>query len=124
MARLYADEQFPRVVSELLRTMGHDVLTVQEAGNANLGIPDEDVPAFAIRDNRAVITLNRQDFARLHRGNSQHFGIIVCTNDTDRLQMATRIDEAISALESLESESIGLPTPKTTSDREMLYSSR
>lgn len=43
MARLYADEQFPRAVSELLRAMGHDVLTVQEAGNANQGIPDEDV---------------------------------------------------------------------------------
>ncbi len=40
MARLYADEQFPLSVSELLRTMGHDVLTVQEAGNDNLGIPD------------------------------------------------------------------------------------
>lgn len=38
MVRIYADEQFPRIVSELLRTMGHDVLTVQEAGNANLGI--------------------------------------------------------------------------------------
>jgi ribosomal 30S subunit maturation factor RimM len=47
MARLYADEQFPGMVSELLRTMKHDVLTVQEAGNANLGIPDEEVLAFA-----------------------------------------------------------------------------
>jgi predicted nuclease of predicted toxin-antitoxin system len=46
-------------------------LTVQEAGNDNLGIPDEDVLAFAIRDNRAVVTLNRQDFIRLHRANSQ-----------------------------------------------------
>lgn len=43
MARLYADEMFPQQVSELLRTMGHDVLTVQEAGNANLGIPDDEV---------------------------------------------------------------------------------
>ncbi|MBW4620248.1 MAG: DUF5615 family PIN-like protein [Cyanosarcina radialis HA8281-LM2] len=111
MARLYADEQFPRVVSELLRTIGHDVLTVQEAGNANLGIPDKDVLAFAISDNRAVITLNRQDFARLHRVNSQHFGIIVCTNDRDRLQMATRIDEAIAALESLESELVRVVRP-------------
>ncbi|ACK72283.1 conserved hypothetical protein [Gloeothece citriformis PCC 7424] len=98
MARLYADEQFPRQVSELLRTMGHDVLTVQEAGNANLGIPDEEVLNFAIADNRAVLTLNRQDFIRLHRANLRHFGIIVCTNDTDRYSLATRIDEAISSL--------------------------
>ena len=35
MARLYADEQFPRIVVNLLRTLGHDILTVQEAGKAN-----------------------------------------------------------------------------------------
>ncbi|MBW4499716.1 MAG: DUF5615 family PIN-like protein [Scytonema hyalinum WJT4-NPBG1] len=96
MARLYADEQFSRKVSELLRTMGHSVLTVQEAGNANQGIPDEEVLAFAVSDNRAVITLNRQDFIRLHRSNSEYAGIIVCTNDTDRSRMATRINEAMS----------------------------
>ncbi|MBD2432307.1 MULTISPECIES: DUF5615 family PIN-like protein [Fischerella] len=106
MARLYADEQFPRLVSELLRTMGHDVLTVQEAGNDNLGIPDEEVLAFAIRDNRAVITLNRQDFICLHRANSEHLGIVVCTNDTDRNRMAIRINEALVSEESLKGKLI------------------
>lgn len=71
MARLYMDEQFPKVVSGLLREMGHDVLTVQEAGKGNLGIPDEDVLAFAIAENRTVVTLNRDDFIRLHRADSQ-----------------------------------------------------
>ncbi len=33
-------------VVEFLRPLGHDVLTVQEAGNAGLGIPDEDALAF------------------------------------------------------------------------------
>ena len=46
MASLYADEQFPLQVVELLRTLGHDVLTVQEAGNA--GFPDPEVLAFAV----------------------------------------------------------------------------
>jgi hypothetical protein len=32
MARLYMDGQFPKVVSGLLRTMGHDVLTVYDLG--------------------------------------------------------------------------------------------
>lgn len=36
MARLYADEQFPRQVVELLRGLDHNILTVQEAGNAGL----------------------------------------------------------------------------------------
>ena len=59
MAHLSGAEQFLRAVSEKLRTMGHDVLTVQAAGNANLGIPDEAVLEFAVADNRAVLTLNR-----------------------------------------------------------------
>ncbi|MGK7880906.1 MAG: DUF5615 family PIN-like protein [Crocosphaera sp.] len=111
MARLYADEQFPRFVSELLRTMGHDVLTMQETGTANLGIPDEEVLALAISDNRAVITLNRYDFIRLHRLNSRHFGIIVCTNDSDRQRLATRISEAIAYHKSLQNKLIRVVRP-------------
>ncbi|MEA5451290.1 DUF5615 family PIN-like protein [Leptolyngbya sp. CCNP1308] len=101
MARLYADEQFPRAVSERLRSLGHDVLTVQEASNANLGIPDEAVLRFAVDDGRAVLTLNRNDFARLHRSLAQHCGIVVCSNDPDRAQMAERIHQALVAEVSL-----------------------
>jgi predicted nuclease of predicted toxin-antitoxin system len=111
MARLYMDEQFPKVVSQLLREMGHDVLTVQEAGKGNLGIPDEDVLDFAISENRAVVTLNRDDFIRLHRADSQHFGIIVCTNDPDRSRMASRINEAIVDRESLQDNLIRVVRP-------------
>ncbi|MGL4375664.1 MAG: DUF5615 family PIN-like protein [Microcoleaceae cyanobacterium] len=50
-------EQFPRKVVELLRDFGHNVLTVQEAGNASL--PDDNVLEFAINQNRAVLTLDR-----------------------------------------------------------------
>ncbi len=111
MARLYADEMFPLQVSELLRTMGHDVLTVQQAGKANLGIPDDEVLAFAISDNRTVITLNRKDFIKLHRSSPKHSGIIVCTNDTDRYRMTTRINETISREESLTGKLIRVVRP-------------
>ena len=47
MARFYADEQFPLPVVELLRILEHDVLTVQEAGNAYQGILDEEVRSDA-----------------------------------------------------------------------------
>ncbi|WP_334311674.1 DUF5615 family PIN-like protein [Kamptonema animale] len=66
MAYIYADEQFPRAVVENLRFRGHDILTVQEAGKDNQKIPDEEVLAFAISKNRAVLTLNRRHFIRLH----------------------------------------------------------
>lgn len=111
MARFYADEQFPRAVSELLRRLGHDVLTVQEAGNANQSIPDEDVLNFAIQDNRAVLTLNHQDFVRLHRANPEHSGIVSCTNDRDRTRMANRINAAIATEESLDGKLIRVVRP-------------
>ncbi|BBC26044.1 DUF5615 family PIN-like protein [Pseudanabaena sp. ABRG5-3] len=96
MARLYADEQFPRIVVKLLRALDHDILTVQEAGKANQRIPDEDVLAFAIADNRAVLTINRSDFIRLHNLQPIHAGIIVCTEDLNRQRLANQIHEAIT----------------------------
>ncbi|NQE32334.1 DUF5615 family PIN-like protein [Microcoleus asticus] len=100
MARFYADEQFPKRVVEWLRTLGHDVLTVQEAGNANQKIPDEEVLAFAVSIDRAILTLNRRHFIRLHTLEQDHAGIIVCKDDSNREQLALRINEAIANRES------------------------
>lgn len=111
MARLYADEQFPRVVVKLLRNLGHDILTVQEAGKANQRIPDEEVLAFAISDNRAVLTINRSDFMRLHHSQPNHAGIIVCTEDLDRQRLAIRINEAIINAETLNNKLIRVTRP-------------
>jgi hypothetical protein len=77
------------------------VLTIQEAGNVGHGISDEAVLAFAIEHNRAVVTMNRRNFIRLHRQQSDHAGIIVCTQDTDTEGQAERIHHAISATETL-----------------------
>ncbi|AUT01286.1 hypothetical protein CLI64_13215 [Nostoc sp. CENA543] len=111
MARFYADEQFPFPVVELLRTLGHDVLTVQEAGNADRSISDEEVLIFAIGQERAILTINRDDFIRLHRRNSQHFGIVVCTNNRNWEQFATRIDAAVRAEVTLEGKLIRVVRP-------------
>lgn len=72
MAKLYADEGFPGQVSRLLQDLEHDVLTVQAAGQANQRIPDEAVLAFATQQNRAVLTVNRADFIRLHKQTPDH----------------------------------------------------
>lgn len=88
MARLYADENFRWRVVQELRRLGHDVLTAHEAGQANQKIPDDQVLAFACHDNRAVLTDNRRDFIGLHRVQPKHCGIIVCTFDPDRVQLA------------------------------------
>lgn len=98
MARLYTNENFRRRIVEALRALGHDVLTSFEAGNANLGIPDDEVLGFARANNRIVVTFNRKDFIQLHKQNSNHSGIIVCTEDKDYTGLANRIHEAILSL--------------------------
>ena len=83
MARLYANESFPLPMVIELRRLGHDVLTVQETGKADQALPDEAVLAFAIAETRAVLTINRRHFIRLHAEKPEHQGIIVCTFDPD-----------------------------------------
>ena len=59
MARLYADEDCSYPVVQRLRQLGHDMVTAQEVGQANQGIEDEAVLAFASEQGRAVVTFDR-----------------------------------------------------------------
>jgi predicted nuclease of predicted toxin-antitoxin system len=111
MVRFYADEQFPFQVVELLRNLGYDVLTVQEAGNANQRIPDDQVLMFAISQERSILTINRIDFIRLHRRDDNHFGIVVCTNNRNWEQFSERIDWTVRAEESLQGKLIRVVRP-------------
>ena len=101
MARLYANENFPKPVVEALRVLGYEVLTTAEAGRADQEVPDDEVLAFAKNEGRCVLTLNRRDFIRLHRLDSNHAGIIVCTFDAAFVAQAGRIDHAITSQTSL-----------------------
>ncbi len=106
MARIYADEQFPFAVVKLLRQMGHDVLTVQEAKQAGKKIPDEEVLKFATENNRVLLTLNRKDFIKLHYSIPNHSGIIVCRDDRNWQKFAERINEAILLTQFLDGQLI------------------
>lgn len=75
--------------------MGHDVLTTHDSGKSNQGIEDDAVLRFATETCRCIVTLNRKDFMRLHRGNASHAGIIVCTQNCDYADFADRIDSVI-----------------------------
>ena len=109
MALLYADEDFDYSVVEALRPLGHDVLTVQEAGRA--GGDDPQVLADATVAGRAVLTHNRWDFERLHRQDPNHAGIISCTRDEDTDALAARIDQAIAAAGALAGQHIRVNRP-------------
>ena len=95
MARLYANENFALPVVLELRRLGHDVLTTHEAGKSEQSIPDDEVLRFAAEEDRAVLTLNRKHFIRLHRAIPNHRGIIACTYDPDFVAQAARIDATI-----------------------------
>ena len=109
MAQLYADEDFDYDVVIELRGLGHDVITVQEAGNA--GGSDADVLAYAMKMSRAVLTFNRRHFRRLARATPSHSGIIDCTRDDDVAALARRIHDAINAGGNLLGKNIRIVKP-------------
>lgn len=111
MARLYANENFPLPVVLALRLLRHDVLTIQESGRADQAIPDEAVLTFAVSQERAVLTLNRRHFVRLHSAHPIHAGIIVCTFDPDFAGQAGRINAEIERHESLAGQLIRVNRP-------------
>ena len=113
MARLYANEHFPaRAVAEL-RRWGHDVMTVQETGRANLRWPDDEVLKFATAANRIVVTLNRQDFSRLHEADFHHAGIIACTRNENFAELAARIHELLTQEVSCAGRMLRVYRPQT-----------
>lgn len=113
MARLYSNENFPRRVVEALRQLGHDVLTSLEAGRANQGIPDDQVLEFAKAQERALLTLNRLDFFRLHESmQGRHSGIIACTrDDANPHALAQRIHSTITNADRLEGRCLRIVRP-------------
>ena len=111
MARFYSNENFPLPVVLGLRALGHDVVTIQERGQHNSATPDDDVLMFARLELRAILTLNRKDFIRLHRLTPDHFGIVVCTVDPDFGGQAIRIHEAVEASGDLSGQLIRINRP-------------
>lgn len=101
MAQLYADENFPLPAVEELRRLGHDVVTLADAGKANQSVSDPDVLALATAARRVLVTLNRKHFIRLHQQHPAHEGIIVCSFDPDFAGMAWRIDTALQSQSSM-----------------------
>ena len=110
MARFYSNENFPLPVSLELRRFGHDVLTIQETGRAGRATPDHEVLAFATAERRAVLTINRLHFVRLHRQQPNHAGIVVCSLDLDFGSLAGRVHQAVQK-QKLEGELIRINRP-------------
>lgn len=100
----YADENFPLDVVVELRNFGHDVLTAQEDERSNQKISGEKVLERASELGRAVLTINRIDFRRLHQTSANHAGIVICTFDADFIGQARRIDSACKDLPEIKGQ--------------------
>ena len=113
MGRFYSNENFPLPVVEALRTLGHDVQTSVEAGNATQSLEDAKVLAFASQNGRALLTLNRKHFLKLHQQiNGRHSGIVLCTVDRDSQGQAQRIHAEVSRQASMEGILLRINRPK------------
>lgn len=110
--QLYADENFPLRVVEELRRLGHDVLTALEDGRANQSLADRDLLARATEINRALLTLNRLDFKYLHFQIPDHAGIVIYTEDPDRVGQACRVAAAVTAVGKLRGQLIRVYRPQ------------
>ena len=102
MARFLADENFPLPVVEEMRRLGEDTLTLSELGLAGQALPDGDVLKLGIDQKRAILTLNRKHFIRLHLEAPDHTGIVVCTFDSNFEAHAARIREAVNLHDQLD----------------------
>jgi len=111
MARFYSNENFPLPAVLELRRLGHDVLTSQDAGNAYRAVSDEAVLSYAHQRERAVLTLNRRHFIRLHQEHPRHHGIVVCSVDPDFSTLAERIHTAVSSHTTLGDQLIRVQRP-------------
>jgi hypothetical protein len=111
MARFYSNENFPLPAVEALRALGHDVLTIQETGDAGQSLPDAAVLDFAHGEGRAVLTLNRRHFVRLHADRPDHSGIVVCSFDRDCAALARRVHGAVQAKTDLAGQLLRINRP-------------
>ena len=104
MIQFYSNENLPLDLVKALRNLGYNVLTSYEAGQANQGIPDDEVLAYATAQNRSIITLNRDEFLAMHRIGVNHSGIIICKDDRDYFGQAetlhTYLERKIEDLEN------------------------
>ncbi len=94
-ASLYLDECVSVHVAGQLQTLGYDVVTARNAGNAGRGCSDEEQLEYASAQGRVLITHDIQDYVALarewHRSGRSHKGIIYVPPGLSAGETAARI---------------------------------
>lgn len=104
--RLLIDEDSQsRSLVNLLKTSGHNVLTVNDLDIA--GSPDERVLECAQKESRVVLTRNCRDFEQLHKVGLSHSGIFVVYRNHEKSKDMNRYSIA-RAISNIEASGMGL----------------
>jgi predicted nuclease of predicted toxin-antitoxin system len=82
---LLLDEMFTDDIAQQLRTKGYDVISVV-TDPALVGLPDDQILAYATAEKRALVTANVKDFvpldARYRAADQSHAGLILVSTKT------------------------------------------
>jgi hypothetical protein len=82
---LLLDEMFTDEIAQQLRAKGYDVISVV-ADPALVGLPDDQILAYATAEGRALVTANIRDFApldtRYRAADQSHAGLILIPTKT------------------------------------------
>jgi predicted nuclease of predicted toxin-antitoxin system len=82
---LLLDEMFSDTIAHQLRASGHDVISVV-AQPALVGLPDDQILAYATTEGRALVTANIKDFmpldGRYRSAGQAHPGLILVSAKT------------------------------------------
>ncbi len=106
MRRLLIDaDSQNKLLVKALRESGHDVLTANEAHLRNA--LDPEIFAYAIQDNRIILTRNCKDFELLHQQNYLHPGIFACYQYADTSKNMSRRD-IVKAIDNIESAKVSV----------------
>jgi hypothetical protein len=97
------DEMFSDAIAQQLRAKGYDVVSVV-AHPALVGLPDDQILAYATTEGRALVTANIKDFmpldSRYRAAGQAHHGLILVSTKTftqDR-GFTTAVTSALEAL--------------------------
>ena len=101
--KLYLNEHLSPRLADQLRKHGFDVRSSQEAGL--LSANDDEQLAFAVAEQRAIVTFNFKDFIVRHEkylaSSQEHWGIVLSTEEPIRvlLHRLFRLLNTVSAEE-------------------------
>ena len=100
---LLLDEMFSDAIAQQLRAKGYDVVSVV-AHPALVGLPDDQILAYAASEGRALVTANIKDFmpldSRYRAAGQAHPGLILVSTKTfpQNRSFTTAITAALESL--------------------------